>query len=132
MPFSSAILVSLLIFSGAAAKIKWRPRGRDLASSQTLCPSYPYPSVDPQTLLEHLALYLDVWGRNMSALVNSTPGGAFVSLVYRDTVIWSLGAGVVNMSGKNYSKGTSILRLIIYLYNINTILYYILGIIVVS
>lgn len=77
-------------------------RARDKAplTSQVLCPSYPYPVVEPSAMQQILAPFLEDVGNKMSAELKTTPGGAVVSLVYRDTVIWTYGYGAINMSGK--------------------------------
>ena len=94
-------LVSSLLLT-VAVEGKWQLRARDRAPlvRQTLCPSYPYPTADPGTVIQALSPYLEEIGRNMSALIKSTPGGAVVNIVYRDTIIWSHGDGLINMSGE--------------------------------
>lgn len=97
----SAFLALALLFVVTEGQ-KWRYSVRDEASgySQTLCPSYPYPVAEASTLLQALQPYLDEIGKNISSLLTTTPGGAVVSVVYRDTVIWTHGGGAINMSGK--------------------------------
>ena len=77
-------------------------RARDKAplTSQALCPSHPYPVIEPSAMQQFLAPFLEDVGNKMSTELKTTPGGAVVSLVYRDTVIWTYGYGAINMSGK--------------------------------
>ena len=96
-PLVAGFLSLSLLFSGSVGLTWQLKEGRKVG--QTLCPSYPYPTVDPSTLLK-------VLGPNMSTLIKSTPGGAVVSVVYRDTVIWTHADGLINMSGElNFSLG---------------------------
>lgn len=76
-------------------------RARDKAplASRVLCPSHPYPVLDPSTMQQILAPFLEEVGNKMSTELKTTPGGAVVSLVYRDTIIWTYGYGAINMSG---------------------------------
>ena len=97
-PLVAAFLSLSLLFSGSVG-LKWQLKeGRKVG--QSLCPSYPYPTVDPSTLLKILGPFLEELGQNMSSLIKSTPGGAVVSVVYRDTVIWTHADGLINMSGE--------------------------------
>ena len=84
---------------------KWNSHARYTVSyaSQTLCPSHPYPTANVSDVLQVLCPYLDEVGKNISSLLSTTPGGAVVSVVYRDTVIWTHGDGAINMSGERLS-----------------------------
>lgn len=92
-------IFSLSLLLDGSVGLKWRMRDAKRVG-QTLCPSYPYPATDPSTVQQILTPYLDELGRNMSSLIKSTPGGAVVSVVYRDTVIWTFADGLINMSGE--------------------------------
>ena len=97
MGFTFFVVISLLL--GGSVGLQLQPKkGRKLGG--TLCPSYPYPTVDPSTLLRPLGPLLEEVGQNMSSLIKSTPGGAVVIVVYRDTVIWTVAGGLINISGE--------------------------------
>ena len=68
-------------------------------SSETLCPSHPYPIANASEVLSKLQPFLDEAGKNMSEALAGSPGGAVVNVVYKDTVIWTKGFGLINMSG---------------------------------
>ena len=70
------------------------------STSQMLCPSYPYPVANASTVLHAMRSYLDDAGNNISTALRDTPGGAVVSVVYRDTVIWTHEHGLIDMSGE--------------------------------
>ena len=59
-------------------------------------------------MLKALGPFLEEVGKNMSRVLSETPGGAVVSVIYRDSVIWTRGVGTINMSGKNTVKGGSL------------------------
>jgi CubicO group peptidase (beta-lactamase class C family) len=104
-PLVAAFLSLSLLFSGSVG-LKWQLKeGRKVG--QSLCPSYPYPTVDPSTLLKILGPFLEELGQNMSSLIKSTPGGAVVSVVYRDTVIWTHADGLINMSDPTRGRPTA-------------------------
>ena len=65
------------------------------------CSNVPSATLDPKTLLAKLnATLLDVDKAVAAALVqDKSPGGAVLSLLYKDTVLWSNGYGLRNMSG---------------------------------
>lgn len=67
---------------------------------QQLCPSYPYPVANASSLLAKMQPFLDQVGDKMSQALSSSPGGAVVSIVYNDTIIWTKGFGLINMSGR--------------------------------
>ena len=98
----SAVFSLSLFFCGVVGQ-KWSSHTREKTPhvSQTLCPSYPYPQADPSTVQKALGPFLEEVGKNMSRVLSETPGGAVVSVVYRDTVIWTRGVGAINMSGKS-------------------------------
>lgn len=95
----------LSLFFCAILGQKWNPHVREGTpyASQTLCPSYPYPQADPSTVLKALGPFLEEVGKNMSRVLSETPGGAVVSVVYRDTIIWTHGDGAINMSGESFT-----------------------------
>lgn len=92
--------ISLLFYGVVGLLDGNRERDKTPLASQVLCPSHPYPVMDPSTMQQILAPFLEEVGNNMSAQLKTTPGGAVVSLVYRDKIIWSYGYGAINMSGK--------------------------------
>lgn len=67
-----------------------------------LCQSYPLPAATPSDLLAKLEPFLEEAAKNISAALkeDNSPGGAVVSVVYNDTVIWTTGSGLINDSGK--------------------------------
>ena len=66
-----------------------------------LCPGHPLPVVDTSDVLARLRPVLDEAAKNISAILreDKAPGGAVVGVVYRDTLIWSQGFGLINDSG---------------------------------
>ena len=67
-----------------------------------LCHSFPLPAATPSDLLAKLEPFLEEAAKNISAALkeDNSPGGAVVSVVYNDTVIWTKGSGLINDSGK--------------------------------
>ena len=68
-----------------------------------LCPTHPLPSASASQLASLMAPALqEAEGKISAALkADNSPGGAVLSLVYGDDVIWSKGFGLVNMSGRS-------------------------------
>ena len=71
-------------------------------SSFPLCPGHPLPVVNASDILAKLQPLLDMAARNISAILreDKTPGGAVLGVVYRDSLIWSQGFGLINDSGE--------------------------------
>ena len=67
----------------------------------TPCPSHPLPTASASVLLVKLEPFLEEVAENISAALeeDKSPGGAVVSIVYNDTVIWTKGFGLINDSG---------------------------------
>lgn len=67
-----------------------------------LCHSFPLPAATPSDLLAKLEPFLEEAAENISAALkeDNSPGGAVVSVVYNDTMIWTKGSGLINDSGK--------------------------------
>ena len=95
--------LSLALVCSGVVGLKWRhdsTRERKLAASQILCPSYPYPAANASTMRTMLDPFLQDFAKNASEALKNSPGGAVVSIVYNDTVIWTQGFGLINMSGE--------------------------------
>ena len=67
-----------------------------------VCPSFPLPVANVSDVLSKLQPFLEEAAKNISAALktDSSPGGAVVSVVYKDSVIWTQGYGLINDSGK--------------------------------
>jgi len=65
------------------------------------CPTIPTATLDPVALLGQLNSSLSDLDKAVSAALeeDNSPGGAVLTVVYKDSVIWSKGYGVKNMSG---------------------------------
>ena len=65
------------------------------------CPAHPLPVASPATLLAKMEPTLERAAANVTAALHKemSPGGAVLSFVYRDTVLWTKGFGFINMSG---------------------------------
>ena len=92
-----AALIGLLACLASGVALRWRHNKP--TSSETLCPSHPYPIANATELLSKLQPFLDESSKNMSEALAGSPGGAVVNVVYKDTVIWTQGFGLINMSG---------------------------------
>lgn len=73
--------------------------------ASTECPSHPLPVASSAALLSKLEPALQGAAANITAALqkDKSPGGVVVSFVYRDTVLWTKGFGLINMSGNYYS-----------------------------
>ena len=67
-----------------------------------LCKSPPLPSLDTDALLSKLQPYLDQVDQNVQAALkeDKSTGGAVLSVVYKNTTIWTKGYGLVDMSSE--------------------------------
>jgi len=100
---SCHLLLAVLLTSyvGGAFGVPLRP-ATTVRGDATLCPSYPLPTASASVLLVKLEPFLEEAVENISAVLQEdrSPGGAVVSIVYNDTVIWTKGFGLINDSGK--------------------------------
>ena len=86
---------------------------RDPVSGQpklpATCPGYPDPSASPADVADKLAEAFEAAEKEVAAILakyNAT-GGVAMSVVYRDTVLWTKGFGFINMSGKAATQRTT-------------------------
>lgn len=98
-------LSTSLLFCGVVGlQYGYRTREKTRLESSVLCPSHPYPVLEPSVMQQILAPFLEDVASNMSRELKTTPGGAVVTLAYRDSVIWTYGYGAINMSGNHVTK----------------------------
>lgn len=72
-----------------------------LSSDMEPCPTVPHAAIDSMTLLTKLSTRLSDVDRAVAAALqaDNSPGGAVLTFVYKDTILWSKGYGLRNMSG---------------------------------
>ena len=110
MLFFITPLVALVLFCGAArveTVFSSRQYSRELwkldsSDDLSLCPSLPEASLSADQLLAKLQDSLKQVDEQIKATLeeDKSPGGAVVTVVYGDGVIWSKGYGLKNMSGE--------------------------------
>ena len=104
MKASLLCLVSLLVTCASAGLLtSTRHQYGKQTAGPVLCTSLPLPSLDPDTMLNKLQLYLaQVDQKVQDALKeDNSSGGAVLSVVYRNKTIWTKGYGLINMSGQS-------------------------------
>ena len=65
------------------------------------CTTHPSPSVEPDALKQALQYAFQEAEQKIQAALDQdkSPGGVAVGFVYRDTLIWSKGFGLIDMKG---------------------------------
>ena len=74
------------------------------SSFDSPCPTIPAATLDPTSLLSQLNSSLSDVDKAVAAALkeDNSPGGAVLTVVYKNSVIWSKGYGLKNMSGKTF------------------------------
>lgn len=95
-------LVQCLFSSPHYSRELWRNPNSAASNGLPLCPSLPVASLSADQLLAKLQESLKQVDQEIQAALqeDKSPGGAVVSVVYGDGVIWSKGYGLKNMSGE--------------------------------
>jgi len=80
-----------------------------------LCPSLPQAYLPADQLASKMADYFKQADEQIKAalMAEGNPGGAVLSFVYKDSLLWTGGYGSKKMNGRSYLKGSLICRCVI-------------------
>ena len=95
-------LCNALYYDPGGIRYRQRRGDSDPGDQISLCPSLPSATLSKDDLAIKLSSQISAADSDIKKALegDKSPGGAVVSIVYKDNIIWTGGYGLKNMSGQ--------------------------------